>query len=111
VENLGSLTRKLFTLAKFRVPEHHDSFDILNNWIQLGDGSRFSRGHLEFAEIRELSEPGQVEALKIYFSQPSGFFFPHFIITSTVSRNSSAGTRPFWHERKPSSCVVKDGSN
>jgi hypothetical protein len=65
-ENLGSLipatTRKLFTPGKFyRVPEHRDSFDVLKNWIQLGDGSRFSRGHLE---IRELSEPGRVEDLK-----------------------------------------------
>jgi hypothetical protein len=79
-ENLGSLTpattRKLFTLAKFYgVPEHRDSFDVLKNWIQLGDGSRFSRGHLEFAEIRELSEPGRVEALTIYSSQPLRFFF------------------------------------
>jgi hypothetical protein len=63
MENLGSLipatTRKLFTLAKFyKVPEHHDSFDVLKNWIQLGNSSQFSRGHLEFAEIRELSKPG-----------------------------------------------------
>jgi hypothetical protein len=47
VENLGSLTpatiQKLFTLAKFyRVPECCDSFDVLKNWIQLGDSSRFS---------------------------------------------------------------------
>jgi hypothetical protein len=116
VENLGSLTPattwKLFTLAKFyRVPECHDSFDVLKNWIQLGNGSRFSQGHLEFAEIRELSKPGQVEALKIYFSQPFRFFFLHFIITSIVSQNSSAGARLFWHERKPSSCVVKDRPN
>jgi hypothetical protein len=113
-ENLGSLTpattRKLFTLAKFyRVPERRDSFDVLKNWIQLGDGSRFCRGHLEFAEIRELSELGRVEALEIYSSQPSGFFFLHFILTSTVSWNSLAGAGPFWHVRKPSSCVVKDG--
>jgi hypothetical protein len=79
-ENLGSLTpattRKLFTLVKFyRVSEHRDSFDVLKNWIQLGDSSRFSQCHLEFAEIRELSEPGQVEALKIYSSQPLRFFF------------------------------------
>jgi hypothetical protein len=44
VENLGSLTpattRKLFTLVKFyRVPECRDSFDVLKNWIQLGDSS------------------------------------------------------------------------
>jgi hypothetical protein len=116
-ENLGSLTpattRKLFTLAKFyRVPECRDSCNVLKNWIQLGDSSRFSRGHLEFAEIRELSELGRVEALKIYSSQPLRFFFNvHFIITSTVSRNLSAGARPFWHERKPSSCVVNDGPN
>jgi hypothetical protein len=79
-KNLGSLTpattRKLFTLAKFyRILERRDSFDVLKNWIQLGDGSQFCRGHLEFAEIRELSEPGRVEALKIYSSQPLRFFF------------------------------------
>jgi hypothetical protein len=72
-ENLGSLTpattQKLFTLAKFyRVLERRDFFGGLKNWIQLVDGSRFSRGHLEFAEIRELSELGRVEALKIYSS-------------------------------------------
>jgi hypothetical protein len=33
---------------------------------------------LEFAEIRELSEPGRVEALKIYSSQPLRFFFSAF---------------------------------
>jgi hypothetical protein len=85
VENLGSLTpattQKLFTLAKFyRVLEHHDSFDVLKNWIQLGDGSQFSQSHLEFAEIRELSELGRVEALKIYSSQPLRFFFSTFHI-------------------------------
>jgi hypothetical protein len=115
-ENLGSLTlattQKLFTLAKFyRVLEHRDSFDIFKNWIQLSDGSQFCQGHLEFAEIRELSEPGQVEALKIYSHSPSGFFFLHFILTSTVSRNSLAGVGPFWHVRKPSSCVVKNRPN
>jgi hypothetical protein len=81
-ENLGSLTpattRKLFTLAKFyKILELCDSFDILKNWIQLSDGSRFCQGHLEFAEIRELSKPGQV-ALKIYSSQPLRFFFSAF---------------------------------
>jgi hypothetical protein len=33
---------------------------------------------MEFAEIRELSELGQVEALKIYSSQPLRFFFSVF---------------------------------
>jgi hypothetical protein len=46
-ENLGSLTpattRKLFTLAKFyRVTEHRDSFNVLKNWIQIGDGSHLA---------------------------------------------------------------------
>jgi hypothetical protein len=35
---------------------------------------------MHFAEIRELSEPGQVEPLKIYFSQPFRFFFSIFHI-------------------------------
>jgi hypothetical protein len=35
---------------------------------------------LEFAEIRELSELGRVEALKIYSSQPLRFFFSAFHI-------------------------------
>lgn len=82
-ENLGSVTlstaRKLYTLAKFYgAPEHQPSFDVLKSWIQCGDGSRFSRAHLEFSEIREISESGRVEALKIYSSQPLRFFFFYF---------------------------------
>jgi hypothetical protein len=114
-ENLGSLTptttRKLFTLVKFyRVPEHRNSFDVFKNWIQLGDGSRFCREHLEFAKIRELSEPGRVEALKIYSSQPLRFFFSAFH-TNQYSKPEFVSKWPFWHVRKPSSCVVKDRPN
>jgi hypothetical protein len=68
--------KSFFSLVKFyRVPEHCNSFNVLKNWIQVSDGSQFCQGHLEFAEIRELSELGRVEALKIYSLQPFRFFF------------------------------------
>jgi hypothetical protein len=74
-ENLAFLTlnttRKLFTLAKFYgLPEHGESLEVLRKWLAMGDGSRFLRAHLEFPEIKELSESGRVQALKAYAAQP-----------------------------------------
>jgi hypothetical protein len=74
-ENLASLTlnmtRKLFTLAKFySLPEHRESLEVLRKWLAMGDGCRFSRVHLEFPEIKELSESGRVQALKAYAAHP-----------------------------------------
>ena len=82
-ENLASLTlnttRKMFTLAKFYGQEAHtESLGILREWLAAGDRSRFSRGHLEFPELRELSESGRVQALKAYSSQPLRYTFFFF---------------------------------
>jgi hypothetical protein len=44
--------------------------EVLRKWLATGDGSRFSRVHLEFPEIKELSESGRVQALKAYAAQP-----------------------------------------
>jgi hypothetical protein len=66
---------KLLHLKQLRnFTEAHCQNDF-ENWIQFGDGSRFSQAHLEFSEIRELSKPSQMEALKIYAFQPFRFFF------------------------------------
>jgi hypothetical protein len=74
-ENLASLTvnttRKIFTLAKFYShPEHENLLEVLRKAIATRDGSRFSRSHLEFPEIRELLESGRVQVLKVYALQP-----------------------------------------
>jgi hypothetical protein len=52
------------------LPEHGESLEVLRKWLAMGEGSRFSRAHLEFPEIKELSESGQVQALKAYTTQP-----------------------------------------
>jgi hypothetical protein len=74
-ENLASLalntSRKMFMLAKFYGwTEHENSLLVLRNWLKTGDGSWFSHSHLEFLEIKELSEAGRVQALKLYAMQP-----------------------------------------
>jgi hypothetical protein len=88
-ENLASLTinttYKLFTLAKFYgLLEHKESLEVLKHWLATGDGSRFSRAHLEFPEIKELSESGRVQALKLYASQPLRYYLN---FTQIVSLN------------------------
>jgi hypothetical protein len=58
----------MFTLAKFYgMQEHENSLSVLRNWLKTGDGSRFSRCHLE---IKELSKAGRFQALKLYATQP-----------------------------------------
>jgi hypothetical protein len=71
-ENLASLTlnttRKMYTLAKFYGQESHaESLAVLQDWLASGDGSRFSRGHLEFPELKELSEFGRVTFKVCFF--------------------------------------------
>jgi hypothetical protein len=73
-ENLASLTlytsQKMFTLAKsYSLQEHENSLSVLRNWLKTGDRSQFSQCHLEFQEIKELSEAGRVQALKLYATQ------------------------------------------
>ena len=72
-------TQKIVTLAKFYGAEAHtESLAILQAWLAAGDGSQFSKGHLEFPELQELSEFGRVQALKAYSSQPlRHIFFSH----------------------------------
>jgi hypothetical protein len=54
----------------------------------MGDGSQFSRAHLEFPEIKELLELGRVQALKLYASQPLRYFFYNNLnFTQIVSLN------------------------
>jgi hypothetical protein len=92
-ENLApftiNTTHKLFTLAEFYgLPEHKESLEVLKHWLAMGDGSRFSRAHLEFPEIKELSELGRVQALKLYTSQPLRYFFyNNLTFTQIVSLN------------------------
>jgi hypothetical protein len=79
-KNLGFLTlnttRKMYTLAKFYGQESHAEFlAILWDWLALDDGSRFSRSHLEFPELKKLSEFGRVQALKAYSSQSLRYVF------------------------------------
>jgi hypothetical protein len=74
-KNLASLTlntsQKIFTLAKFyNLQEHENSLSVLRNWLKTLDGSQFSRFHLEFQEIKELSEAGRIQAWKLYAMQP-----------------------------------------
>jgi hypothetical protein len=71
----------MYTLAKFYGQESHaESLSVLRDWLALGDGSQFSRGHLEFPELKELSEFGRVQALKAYSSQPLRYVFFYFFI-------------------------------
>jgi hypothetical protein len=52
----------MFMLAKFYgQTEHENSLLVLRNWLKTGDGSQFSCSHLEFSEIKELSEAGRVQ--------------------------------------------------
>jgi hypothetical protein len=60
----------MFMLAKFYGwTEHENSLLVLRNWLKTGDGSRFSCSLLEFSEIKELSEAGRIQALKLYAMQ------------------------------------------
>lgn len=74
-ENLGALTeattRKLYSLVNaFRHPERAISLGVLQDWHRTGDGSRFSRGHLEFAELKELEDKDCAQVLKKYAAGP-----------------------------------------
>ena len=69
-------TKKLYTLARsLSLPERQLSIVVLRDWYKNGDGSRFSRGHLEFPEIKELKDEDCATILKQYCGSPHTFVF------------------------------------
>jgi hypothetical protein len=90
---LGHIQKKAGALLQrkpgFPYYQHYPyTFYFGKIWLATEDGSRFSRAHLEFPEIKDLSELGRVQALKLYASQPLRYFFYNNLnFTQIVSLN------------------------
>jgi hypothetical protein len=67
--------RKFYTMAKFFLePEKEISLKILQTWLEKHKASRFSRGHLEASEFRDLPEKYRVIVLTKYMSHKMKYY-------------------------------------
>lgn len=69
-----AVVRKFYTLARFFLKEENEECKkALDKWLREGDGSRFSRGHLELAEFRELKSNDRLKIIAMYSKSPISY--------------------------------------
>ena len=64
VKSVG-VAKKFFTMAK-HLHADEEVVTLLTNWLKTGDGSRFSKSHIEMAALHKLEHVDRLAAIKAY---------------------------------------------
>jgi hypothetical protein len=68
-ENLAvktiAVAKKFFTIAK-HLQDDEKVVNLLTNWLKTGDGSQFSKTHIEMASLYKLESPDHLAVIQAY---------------------------------------------